>query len=400
VESGSRQENASKQESGVDQRFHEKLKDSGIAARQSGSINQFFLLWRSTMFYYRKTATATAIMISACLMVSGAQAQTAPLRKITVGTVLSIGSLASFIANDKGYFREAGFEVNFVMMNSTSNVMGVFAKGDIHVLEGGMSLGYYNAVALKYPIIVASDRVSSPIQHRLLVASQHKGKITRLADLKGKTIGTNAAGSVTTYEIGKMMLTAGLTLKDVNLKIIPFTQMGIAMKNGALDATLIIPPFAAKYEEQGLGYTLARPDDLVKPSPMTIAVTFVNTDWAKNNPETARNFYVAYMRGVRDYCMAYHKGPNRKEAVAIALKNGLAKSAADIEATEWTGRSLDGRVSVESIMDMQKYYVDSKMVKKPSTIEALYTDEYIKYANGKLGPAPKMPESSKAAGCR
>jgi hypothetical protein len=30
VESGSRQENASKQESGVDQRFHEKLKDSRL----------------------------------------------------------------------------------------------------------------------------------------------------------------------------------------------------------------------------------------------------------------------------------------------------------------------------------------------------------------------------------
>jgi HPt (histidine-containing phosphotransfer) domain-containing protein len=31
VESGSRQENASKQESGVDQRFHEMLKDSSLA---------------------------------------------------------------------------------------------------------------------------------------------------------------------------------------------------------------------------------------------------------------------------------------------------------------------------------------------------------------------------------
>lgn len=320
--------------------------------------------------------------------------------KITVGTVLSLGSVASYIALDKGYFKEVGLDINFVFMNSTSNVMGVFAKGDIQILEGGMSLGFYNAVALKYPIIVASDRVSSPIQHRLLVGTQHKGKIVKLADLKGKVIGTNAAGSVTTYEIGKMLNTIGLGLKDVNLKVIPFPQMGVALKNGALDATVIIPPFASKFEEQGLGYTIARPDDLVKPSPMTIAVTFVNTDWAKKNNELVKKFYVAYMRGVREYCMAYHHGPNRKEVVAIALKNKLAKTAADIEETDWTGRSLSGQVSVESIMDMQKYYVENKLVKTPNTAEAMVTDEYIKYANEKLGPLPKMPESSKAAGCR
>ena len=34
-----------------------------------------------------------------------------------------------------------------------------------------------------------------------------------------------------------------------------------------------------------------------------------------------------------------------------------------------------------------------------SKVEALVTDEYIKYANAQLGPLPKMPESSDP-GCR
>ena len=342
---------------------------------------------------FSKIAAATVAV--ACVLCGAAQAQT----KITIGTVKSLGSIASYIAKDKGYFKEAGLDVRFVLMNSTSNVMGVFAKGDIHILEGGMSLGYYNAVALKYPIIVASDRVSTPIQHRLLVGMQHKGKIAKLADLKGKVIGTNAIGSVTTYEVGKMFGTIGLTLKDVNLKVVPFPQMGVAMKNGALDATLIIPPFAAKYEEQGLGYPIARPDDLVKPSPMTIAVTFVNTDWAAKNKELVRKFYVAYLKATREYCIAYHKGPNRKEVVEIGVRNGLARSAADIEATPWTGRNLDGRVNIPSIMDMQAYYVENKLVKQPSTAAQLVTDEYIKYANEKLGPLPAMPKNDDP-GCR
>ncbi|MCC2098080.1 MAG: ABC transporter substrate-binding protein [Hyphomicrobiales bacterium] len=346
-----------------------------------------------------KVSTVLAAGLLAGVSVTAAQAQSSAPTKITIGTVKSLGSIASYIAKDKGYFKQAGLDVNFVLMNSTSNVMGVFAKGDIHILEGGMSLGYYNAVALKYPIIVASDRVSTPIQHRLLVGMQHKGKIAKLSDLKGKVIGTNAVGSVTTYEVGKMFSTVGLTLKDINLKVVPFPQMGVALKNGALDATVIIPPFAAKYEEQGLGFALARPDDLVKPSPMTIAVTFVNTDWAAKNRELVKKFYVAYLKATREYCIAYHKGPNRKEVVDIGVRNGLAKTAADIEATPWTGRNLDGHVNIPSIMDMQAYYVENKLVKQPSKVEALVTDEYIKYANAQLGPLPKMPESSDP-GCR
>ena len=37
MDSGSREENTSKQESGVDQRFHEKLKDSSVQGLRAGA---------------------------------------------------------------------------------------------------------------------------------------------------------------------------------------------------------------------------------------------------------------------------------------------------------------------------------------------------------------------------
>ncbi len=50
--------------------------------------------------------------------------------------------------------------------------------------------------------------------------------VKSLKDLKGKVVASNGQGSVSTYEIGKMLEREGLTLADIDLKILPFTQMG------------------------------------------------------------------------------------------------------------------------------------------------------------------------------
>ena len=64
------------------------------------------------------------------------------------------------------------------------------------------------------------------------------------------------------------------------------------------------------------------PTMLVKPTPMTIAVIMVNTDWAKAHPQLIQNYYTAYLRGVRDYCEAYHGAPNRNEIIDLLIRHG------------------------------------------------------------------------------
>ena len=78
-----------------------------------------------------------------------------------------------------------------------------------------------------------------------------KDTVKSLKDLKGRSVASNGQGSVSTYEIGKMLEREGLTLADVDLKIFPFTQMGIAFKNKAIDAALLIPPFTWQLEDAG-----------------------------------------------------------------------------------------------------------------------------------------------------
>src|SRR5215471_8994443 len=119
------------------------------------------------------------------------------------------------------------------------------------------------------------DRVSSPLGHNLMLRPDLKGQITQLRQLRGKTIATNGQGAVSTYEVGKLLESDGMTINDVDIKVITFT------------------PFTAQLLDGGHAVNFKDPDDIVKPHPLTIAVSMVNTDFARTHQELVRNYYVA-----------------------------------------------------------------------------------------------------------
>ena len=228
-------------------------------------------------------------------------------------------------------------------LDTAANSIALLAQNQFQLVEGGISAGYFNALEKNLPITMVVDRVSSPLGHNLMLRPDLKGQITELKQLKGKTIATNGQGAVSTYEVGKMLETDGLTINDVDIKVIPFTQYALAFNNKAIDAAIAIPPFTAQLLDGGHAVKFEDPDDLVKPHPMTIAVSMVNTDCAKANRELVRNYYVAYLRGIRDYCQAYHGGPIRQAMIELAMRTGTETRAELLHKYPWPARSPNGR---------------------------------------------------------
>src|SRR5581483_10950933 len=126
--------------------------------------------------------------------------------------------------------------------DTTANVIALLAQNRYQIVAGGISAGIFNALQKNLPITMLADRVSTPIGHNLMLRPDLKDAVKSMKDLKGKVIASNGQGSVSTYEIGKMLEGEGLTIADVDLKIMPFTQMGVAFRNKAIDAALVIPP--------------------------------------------------------------------------------------------------------------------------------------------------------------
>jgi NitT/TauT family transport system substrate-binding protein len=332
-----------------------------------------------------------------CLL---ALAAPAAAQKITIAVVPSVPGGVTYIAADKGYFRDAGLDVDIERIDSLGKAVAFLATNQVQVAQGGINAGFYNSVAQGLPVILALESGSSPTYHQILVRTDLKDKIKTPVDLKGRTIGLSSAGSTSMYEVSSVLASAGLTLKDVEGKNLAFSQMAAAMANGAIDAAMEVAPFTERMIEQHIGVRWIDPDDYIHPLPMTSVGYIANTDWAAANADTARKLFVALARAGRDYCQAYHHAPNRAEIVDIFLKNKIGTDRDLLDRMAWQSRDPNGKFNVASIVDMQSFFQREGTIDKTSPAEKLVDESYAAAVAKDLGPFELINKASPLKGCR
>jgi ABC-type nitrate/sulfonate/bicarbonate transport system substrate-binding protein len=112
--------------------------------------------------------------------------------KIKVGTVRStvIGGVVS--AQARGYFKDAGLDVDIALIDASAAFVPALATNELNVVEGGISANLFNGVAQGLPIKIAFDSTSTPINHSLMLRYDLRNEIKSIRDLKGRTVAVNA----------------------------------------------------------------------------------------------------------------------------------------------------------------------------------------------------------------
>ena len=176
-------------------------------------------------------------------------------------------------------------------------------------------------------------------------------------DLKGRVIATNGPGSVSSYEIGKMLETAGLTIADVDLKVLPFSQYALAFENKAIDAALAILPFTMQLRDKGFAVPFVDADAVVEPRPITISAAMINTDWANAQRHRGAEFLstpiCAACATIVRPIMADRPARRSSTCWCKPAPNGGRKFCTNIRGRRATRME---KSRVESLLDMQAWY--------------------------------------------
>jgi ABC-type nitrate/sulfonate/bicarbonate transport system substrate-binding protein len=289
-------------------------------------------------------------LVAGAVSLGGHYAAAEPITMITTGTNNPI-ELPIMGGEAKGYFKEAGIELEMFGAQSTAAAMQQLAAGSGHMATGGLTDPLY---AIDKGAKIALLRILAQVPPYTLWA---KPNIKSFADLRGKLVMVGGAKDITRIYYELMVTPNGLKKGDYDFIYAGTTPARFAaLQSGGVDASILLPPFSFKAE--GLGFSLVgRLSDYVKDLPFTALA--VSVDWARTRKPLVTNFMKAYRRGVE----WFYDDNNRAEAIQILINRSRA-APADAAATYDYFRSiqvfgLDGAITPESIGTMAKILAES-----------------------------------------
>ncbi|MGJ4926565.1 ABC transporter substrate-binding protein [Bradyrhizobium sp. HKCCYLS2038] len=190
--------------------------------------------------------------ILALVPMSTAQADDAKLR---IGVLRLSSSAPVFIALDKGYFREAGLDVELKFFDAAQPIAVATATGDVDVGATAFTAGLYNLAgkgALKIIAGMSRDRPGFPLIGYFASNKAYEAGLKTPKDIAGKRVAMTQVGSSFHYSVGLLADKYGFKLSDV--KIVPLqsmSNMAAAIKGETVDAALMPISVARKLMEEG-----------------------------------------------------------------------------------------------------------------------------------------------------
>ncbi|HZR98472.1 MAG TPA: ABC transporter substrate-binding protein, partial [Chloroflexota bacterium] len=304
-----------------------------------------------------------------------AVAPLSPPVHVRIGTLPTLALAPFVLAEVRGYFAEEGIEVEYLSFDSGARQVAPLAAGQLDVGQGSHSAGLFNALGSGVDLkIVAGNGTLIPgrstsqiVARKDLVDAGFKGG----ADLRGRSLAFTAAGSTVHINVMRYLDLNGVRPDEVSLVELGQADMNPALLNGAIDIANQTEPYVTAGIEQGYLVRLAGVADYYPDR--EVSVMMYGRSFADQQPEAARRFMVAYLRGVRTYEDALAKNIDR-EAVLDLLIERLPWKDRTLYDRMWANGTLlyinpDGHPSTESIAWDQDWMVRSGMVLTPIDLQ-------------------------------
>ena len=310
--------------------------------------------------------------------------------EVPIGIAPTMSSVGVFIAKEKGYFAEQGIKpVINPFKASGAKMVPFLASGQLFVAGGNINAGMYNAVSHDIPIKIVADKGTVSPGHgylALIVRKDHvdSGRYKSYKDLKGMTMAVTAKGVSQEIVTEMYLQKVGLTLKDIKLITLGYSDINIAMANKSIDASIQIEPFVAAAVKNDFAVRVAG-DDEIYPNQQS-AVIFMSPMFMEKHPKEAQGWVTAYIKGLRDYNDAYEKGKNKNEIIKILTKYTRIKDASVYEKAFPVGLHPEGDLNVNSLKDDAKWFYEHGYVKKLPDIDKIVDLSLVEKAREILGP--------------
>lgn len=199
---------------------------------------------------------------------------------------------AAWIAQEGGYLKEQGLDVEYIYISSGSRVIQAMLAGEAPIVfSGGRAL--VNATLGGADLVMIAAVVNVPAYYLMALP-----EIQSVQDLRGKKVGITRIGASSDFAIRLVLRKAGLVPdKDVALiQVGESSSLAAALSTRAIAAASFVPPFNLHVEKAGARLLV----DMAKIGAHYPHTSLVSSRrYLRSSNDTVRKYLTAYAYGVR-----------------------------------------------------------------------------------------------------
>jgi len=309
--------------------------------------------------------------------------------RINVGALRFTSHAPSFVALERGYFAEAGLDVELKFFQAAQPMAVAIASGDadyaVTAITGGL-ISLAEKGAAKVIGGALQEEPGIPGQKILASNAAYEAGLTSPAQLDGRSFGITQAGSSFHYMASRIAAAEGVTVK-----LTPLQKVGAiigALKSGQVDAWAIVPHIAKSLTDAGAVKEIGVVADYLPDYQVT--TVFTSADNAANQRAKTEAFLAAFSQGASDFNAAL-VDRTAGEAAAEDMVRLIHKYVTADKPYEEAAPSIvagamrineGAKLNLGSVLDQLDWFKAEGLVKESITQDTVFDTSYVETVGG------------------
>jgi NitT/TauT family transport system substrate-binding protein len=199
-----------------------------------------------------------------------------------------------YLAIDRGYYAEAGLDVSIQDGSAADLLQQVGSGGIDFIITGGdaLTLGVAAGIPVTY---VMAEMQKYPVG--VIALADGGMTLTAPADLKGKRVGVSGPNGSTYIGLLALLHAGGLTLDDVEVVTIGFTEVEALQQNQVDAAMTFITNEPVQLKSLGIDVQVLAVSDFVK---LVSTGLVTGNDLIANSPDIVQAVVTATLKGLKE----------------------------------------------------------------------------------------------------
>jgi NitT/TauT family transport system substrate-binding protein len=328
---------------------------------------------------------ARAALAGVVVLAASAIAHAEEPIKATIGVLRLSSSAPVFIAQDKGYFRDAGLNVDLKFFDAAQPIAVAVTAGGVDFGVTAFTAGLYNLAGkgtLKVVGGMSREKAGYPLIGYFASPKAYEAGLKSPKDLAGKRVAVTQVGSSFHYSLGLLADKYGFKLGEIRLvPLQSLSNAAAALKGETVDAALLPVSTARKLMDDGGAKLLGWVGDetpwqlgAVFASPKTLANKTLVTKVLAALDRADREYHDVVLATIRDGKVPIDA--NTKPLLEIIAKYTNLPVEQVVGNCAYIDR--DGKLDVKNVDNQIKWLQGQGFVDKGFDADAIIDKEYVK----------------------